>query len=316
MFQYIIRRLIQAIPVLIGVSIVVFLLIKLVPGDAAATLLGSEATPEEVAQLRSALGLDAPLYVQYGLWVGGILTGDFGESIEFRQPVTELVITRLKNTLILALTSLILSTTLGIAIGVLSAARPRSLLDRLGTAIALFGNSMPAFWIGIILILVFSLRLRWFPAAGMQSIRGGGGFRDLLWHLVLPSITLASLSIATVARMSRSCMLDVIQQDFVRTAKAKGIRESSVIIRHALRNALLPIVTIIGLQLGYMLGGAVLTETVFSWPGVGLMLYRAISTRDLPLIQGGILMIAIGFVLVNLVVDILYVYLDPRVRLR
>lgn len=316
MLQYTIRRLMQAIPVVIGVSIVVFLLIKLVPGDVAATLLGPEATPQEVAQLREALGLNAPLYVQYGRWAAGILQGDFGQSIEFRRPVTELVATRLKNTLILALAALVLSTVIGITVGVLSAARPRSFIDRFGTALALFGNSMPAFWIGILMILVFSLRLRWFPAAGMQSIRGGGGLGDLFWHLVLPAITLASLSIATVARMSRSCMLDVINQDFIRTAKAKGLKEVTVIIRHALRNALLPIVTIIGLQLGYMLGGAVLTETVFSWPGVGLMLYRAISTRDLPLIQGGILMIAIGFVLINLVVDVLYAYLDPRVKLR
>jgi len=313
---FLIRRLIQTIPVLLGVSIVVFLLIKLVPGDIAYALLGNEATPSEIAELREALGLNAPLPLQYTRWLGGVLQGDFGQSLEFRRPVTEMVVSRLKNTLILALSAMLLSTIIGVLVGVLSAIRPRSFIDRLGTLLSLFGNSMPAFWIGILLILTFSLNLRWFPTAGMQSIRGDGGALDLLWHLVLPAITLASLSIATVARMTRSCMLDVIKQDYVRTARAKGLMEQAVVIRHGLRNALLPIVTILGLQLGYMLGGAVLTETVFSWPGVGQLLYRAISTRDLPLIQGGIMMIATGFVFINLVVDILYAYLDPRVSAR
>lgn len=312
MFTYILRRLLQTIPVLFGVSVIVFLLIKLVPGDITGALLGNEATPEEVALLREALGLNAPLYLQFLRWLGGALQGDLGQSIELRRPVTEMVASRLQNTLILSGAALVLSTVVGVTIGVLAAIRPRSLIDRASTLIALFGNSMPAFWIGILLILFFSLHLRWLPAAGMQSIRGDGGAFDLLRHMILPSITLASLSIATVARMTRSSMLDVIEQDFVRTAKAKGLQERVVVLRHVLRNAMLPIVTILGLQLGYMLGGAVLTETVFSWPGVGLMMHRAISTRDLPLIQGGILMIATGFVLINLIIDVLYAYLDPR----
>jgi peptide/nickel transport system permease protein len=316
MSTYVVRRLLQTLPVLLGVSLTVFLLIKLVPGDVASSLLGNEATPAELAELRTALGLDEPLYVQYAKWMGGIVRGDLGQSIEFRRPVTEMVGTRLKNTVILSLAALTLSTVIGVGIGVASAVWPRSFIDRLGTMIALFGNSMPAFWVGILLILLFSLQLRWFPAAGMYSIRGGGGLSDLVWHLVMPAITLASLSIATVARMTRSCMLDVIRQDFIRTARAKGVPAGGVVWRHALRNALLPIVTILGLQLGYMLGGAVLTETVFSWPGVGLMLHRAISTRDLPLIQGGILMIAVGFVFINLVIDLMYAYLDPRVTLK
>ena len=316
MNTFIIRRILQTIPVLLGVSITVFLLIKLVPGDIASSLLGHEATPAELEALREALGLNAPLHIQFIQWLSGVVRGDLGQSIEFRRPVTEMVTSRLQNTLILSGAALLLSTFFGIAIGVFSAIRPRSWIDRTGTLVALFGNSMPAFWIGILLILLFSLQLRWLPAAGMQSIRGGGGTLDLLRHLILPAFTLAMLSIATVARMTRSCMLDVIQQDFVRTAKAKGLREPRVVVRHVLRNALLPIVTILGLQLGYMLGGAVLTETVFSWPGVGLMLHRAISTRDLPLIQGGILMIATGFVFINLIVDLLYAYLDPRVTMR
>lgn len=312
MSLYIARRLIQAIPVLLGVTVVVFLLIQLVPGDPAATLLGPEATQAEVQELRTILGLDQPLLVQYFRWLGGVLQGDFGTSIEFRRPVAELIWARLQNTLILAGAALLVSTVFGILIGVFSAVRPRSFIDRLGMIIALLGNSMPAFWIGILLLLVFALQLRWFPVGGMYSLRGGRGFFDLLQHLVLPAITLGMLAVATIARMTRSCMLDVIKQDYVRTARAKGVRYWRVVFRHAFRNALLPIVTVIGLQLGYMLGGAVLTETVFSWPGVGLQLFRAISTRDLPLIQGGILLIAVGFVVINLVVDILYAYLDPR----
>ena len=316
MSLYIARRLIQAIPVVMGVTVVVFLLIQLVPGDPAATLLGPEATQAEIQELRTMLGLDQPLPVQYFRWLGGVLQGDFGTSIEFRRPVAELMWARLQNTLILAGAALTVATVLGVLIGVLSAVRPRSLIDRLGMLIALLGNSMPAFWIGILLLLLFALQLRWFPVGGMYSLRGGGGALDLLRHLVLPAITLGMLAVATIARMTRSCMLDVIKQDYVRTAKAKGVRYWTVVFRHAFRNALLPVVTVIGLQLGYMLGGAVLTETVFSWPGVGLQLFRAISTRDLPLIQGGILLIAVGFVLINLLVDILYAYLDPRTALQ
>jgi peptide/nickel transport system permease protein len=316
MWRFVVRRLFQAIPVLIGVTVVVFLLIQLVPGDPAATLLWPEATPAEVQELRRVLGLDRPLLIQYFRWLGGVLRGDFGTSIEFRRPVAELIWARLQNTLILAGAALTVSTVLGILIGILSAVKPRSAIDRAGMFIALLGNSMPAFWIGILLLLVFALRLRWFPVGGMYSLRGDGGLLDLLHHLVLPAITLGMLAVATIARMTRSCMLDVIKQDYVRTATAKGVHYWRVIIRHAFRNALLPIVTVIGLQLGYMLGGAVLTETVFSWPGVGLQLFRAISTRDLPLIQGGILLIAVGFVMINLLVDILYAYLDPRTAVR
>lgn len=315
MTYYILRRLVQAVPVMLGVTILVFLLIKLVPGDVAAILLGPEASPEAIEELHKALGLDQPLYIQYLRWLGGAIQGDLGKSIEYKMPVQELIFSRLGNTLILTLSALFLSTTIGITIGVISAARQYSLFDRVGMLIALFGNSMPAFWIGMILILAFSLGLGWFPVGGMYSIRGGGGLLDLGHHLVLPAIALGSLSMAIIARMTRSSLLDVLGQDYIRTARSKGLREHGVITKHAMRNAMLPVITVVGLRLGTMLGGAVLTEVVFSWPGVGRQLFQAISTRDLPVIQGGVLLIALGFVLINLAVDIVSAYIDPRVRL-
>ena len=312
--RYVLRRLLSIVPVILGVTIVVFLLIKLVPGDVASVLLGPEATPVEIEALRKALGLDEPLQVQYFRWLGSAIQGDLGDSIEYRVPVQALIFDRLGNTLILTLTALFLSTSVGVTIGVISATRQHSFFDRIGMLVALFGNSMPAFWLGMLLILTFSLRLSWFPVGGMYSIRGDEGLLDLAHHLVLPAIALGSLSMAIIARMTRSCMLDVLTQDYVWVARAKGLKEHTVVLVHALRNALPPVATVVGLRFGTMLGGAVLTEIVFSWPGVGRQLYQAISTRDLPVIQGGILLIALGFVFINLMVEILNAYLDPRVR--
>ncbi len=312
--RYVLRRLLSIVPVILGVTIVVFLLIKLVPGDVASVLLGPEATPVEIEALRKALGLDEPLQVQYFRWLGSAIQGDLGDSIEYRVPVQALIFGRLGNTLILTLTALFLSTSVGVTIGVISATRQHSFFDRIGMLVALFGNSMPAFWLGMLLILTFSLRLSWFPVGGMYSIRGDEGLLDLAHHLVLPAIALGSLSMAIIARMTRSCMLDVLTQDYVWVARAKGLKEHTVVLVHALRNALPPVATVVGLRFGTMLGGAVLTEIVFSWPGVGRQLYQAISTRDLPVIQGGILLIALGFVFINLMVEILNAYLDPRVR--
>jgi ABC-type dipeptide/oligopeptide/nickel transport system permease component len=247
-------------------------------------------------------------------WLGHVLQGDLGLSLEQRLPVSILVISRFKNTAILTFASIVVSCAVGLTAGVASATRPRSVVDRLTMLLALFANSMPAFWLGLVLILGFSLGLGWFPVSGMQSVREEGGFLDLLHHLVLPAITLGGATTAIVARLTRSSLLEVIRLDYVRTARAKGLFEPRVVLRHALRNALLPVVTVVGLQVGFLLGGAVLTETVFSWPGVGLQLYRAISTRDIPLIQGSVLLIAVTFVFVNLLVDVLYAYLDPRIR--
>jgi ABC-type dipeptide/oligopeptide/nickel transport system permease component len=312
--RYVANRIALALPVVLGISIVVFLMLKLVPGDPAIALLGPQAEPRDIEMLRRAWGLDRPIHTQYLTWLGHVVRGNLGLSLEQRVPVVDLVLTRFKNTAILTLASVFLSCVIGLTAGVISATRPRSVFDRLTMVLALFGNSMPAFWLGLVLIFAFSLSLGWFPVSGMQSIRGEGGVLDLLRHLVLPAITLGGATTAIVARLTRSSMLEVIGQDYIRTARATGLYERRVVLGHALRNALLPVVTVVGLQIGFLLGGAVLTETVFSWPGVGLQLFRAISTRDIPLIQGSVLLIAVTFVFINLLVDLMYAVLDPRIR--
>ncbi len=314
MTRYILWRLLQTIPVLWGASLIVFLLIRLIPGDAATVMLGSDATPDAVAALRDQLGLNEPLPVQYVHWLGKVLHADLGVSIQTRQPVFTTLVGKFENTLILTVAAMLIATIVGVTAGVISGTRRYSVFDRVSMFVALFGNSMPAFWLGLILVLTFGLGLAWFPTGGMQSIRGGDGFVDLLRHLVLPAITLASVTTALVARMVRSSMLEVMGQDYIVTARAKGLTNRATIWRHAFRNALLPVVTVIGLQFGYLLGGAVLTETVFVWPGVGLATFTAIGTRDVPLIQGAILMTSTSFVLINLLVDIAYAYLDPRIK--
>lgn len=314
MGRYVANRIALALPVLLGISIIVFLMLKLVPGDPATILLGPQAEPRDIDLLRRAWGLDQPIHRQYVTWLGHVLRGDLGLSLEQRIPVASLVLSRFKNTAILTFASVLISCAVGLTAGVVSATKPRSLFDRLTMVLALFGNSMPAFWLGLVLILAFSLGLGWFPVSGMQSVREEGGLLDLVHHLILPAITLGGATTAIVARLTRSSMLEVIQQDYVRTARAKGLFERRVVLGHALRNALLPVVTVVGLQVGFLLGGAVLTETVFSWPGVGLQVFRAISTRDIPLIQGSVLLIAVSFVFINLLVDVLYAYFDPRIR--
>jgi ABC-type dipeptide/oligopeptide/nickel transport system permease component len=311
---YIANRIVLILPVLLGISAVVFVMLKLVPGDPAIALLGPQAEPKEIEMLRKAWGLDQPIPRQYLTWLGRALRGDLGQSLEQRAPVSTLVLGRFRNTAILTVASVLISCSVGLTAGVVSATKPYSIFDRLSMVLALFGNSMPAFWLGLVLILAFSLGLGWFPVSGMQSVRGEGGTLDLLHHLILPAITLGGATTAVVARLTRSSMLEVIRQDYVRTARAKGLDESRVVLAHALRGALLPVVTVVGLQVGLLLGGAILTETVFSWPGVGLQLYRAISTRDIPLIQGSVLLIAVTFVFINLLVDVLYAWLDPRIR--
>ncbi len=314
MGRYITNRIVLVLPVLLGISAVVFVMLKLVPGDPAIALLGPQAEPKEIEMLRKAWGLDQPIPRQYLIWFSHAMRGDLGQSLEQRAPVSTLVLARFRNTAILTFASVLISCAVGLTAGVVSATKPYSIFDRLSMVLALFGNSMPAFWLGLVLILAFSLGLGWFPVSGMQSIRGEGGVLDLLHHLILPAITLGGATTAIVARLTRSSMLEVIRQDYVRTARAKGLDEPRVVLAHALRNALLPVVTVVGLQVGLLLGGAVLTETVFSWPGVGLQLYRAISTRDIPLIQGSVLLIAVTFVFINLLVDVLYAWLDPRIR--
>jgi peptide/nickel transport system permease protein len=312
--RYILRRVLHLVPVLLGVSIVVFLVLQLAPGDPAEIMLGPEATQAELDRLRAELGLTEPLPVQYARWLALVAQGDLGRSFWTRRPVLPEVLDRFQATLVLTGTGLLLSTVLGIALGVASATRPNSLLDRVSAMASLFGASMPVFWLGIVLMVVFALWLGWLPASGMYAPYGGGNLQDLLAHLALPAVTIAAASTTLVARLTRSTLLDVLGQDYVRTARAKGMGEGRVVVRHGLQNALIPIVTVVGVQVGYLLGGAVLTETVFAWPGVGTLMLQAILQRDFPLVQGCVLIVALTFVLVNLVVDLLYAWLDPRIR--
>jgi len=312
--RYLVRRLLHLVPVLLGVSIVVFVVLQLAPGDPAAIMLGAEATEAELGRLRAELGLTEPLPVQYVRWLALVAQGDLGRSFWTKRPVLPEGLERFQATLILTGTGLVLSTIFGMALGVASATRPNSLLDRVSAVASLFGASMPVFWLGLVLMVVFALSLRWLPASGMYAPYGARGPADLLAHLVLPSVTIAAASTTLVARLTRSTMLDVLGQDYIRTARAKGLGERRVVVRHGLTNALVPIVTVVGVQVGYLLGGAVLTETVFAWPGVGTLMLHAILQRDYPLVQGCVLVVALTFVLVNLVVDLLYAWLDPRIR--
>ena len=314
MRRYIARRLLLLVPVLVGVSIVIFMVLHLTPGDPAEVMLGSQATREDLERLRADLGLNEPLHVQYARWVAHVARGDLGRSLWMKRPVLNEVLGRLQATLVLTGAALVLSTAVGIVLGVASAARPNSVLDRLSAVASLFGASMPVFWLGIVLMVIFALRLGWLPASGMYAPYGGGDLRDLLAHLALPAVTLAAASVTIIARLTRSTMLDILGQDYIRTARAKGLVERGVVLRHGLKNALVPIVTVVGVQAGYLLGGAVLTETVFAWPGVGTLMVQGILARDFPLVQGCVLVVALSFVLVNLAVDLLYAWLDPRIR--
>jgi ABC-type dipeptide/oligopeptide/nickel transport system permease component len=312
MTLYILRRLILAIPTLIGVTFLVFLSLRLVPGDPAIAIAGELATPELVEQVRRDLGLDQPLLIQYVTYMSRVLQGNMGNSVRSRLPVIEEIQTRLPRTLSLAITSLIVAGTIGIILGVTAATRPNSWFDSGSMIFALIGVSMPIFWLGLMLMILFAVLLpRWLGLSGPIFPPTGSG----TWqHMVMPVMALAANSMAIQARMTRASMLDVLRQDYIRTARAKGQHERLVVYRHALRNALLPIVTVIGLQFGTLLGGAVLTETVFAWPGIGRLLVDAIGYRDYPIIQGTVLVIAIGFVLTNIIVDIIYAYLDPRIH--
>lgn len=311
---YVLRRLLLAVPVLFGVSLLVFAVMHLAPGDPAAIMLGAQATREDVERLHRELGLDRPLPVQYARWLGRVLHGDLGRSIPLGREVLPEVLTRFRATLVLTGGALLVAIAIGVPAGIVSATRQYSWLDRLSMGIAVTGVSLPVFWTGIMLIIVFSLTLRWLPSAGMFSPYGGGDLADLLWHLALPAVTLGTASAAALARMTRSSVLEIVRQDFVRSARAKGLAERAVVGRHVLKNAVNPIVTVLGIQVGTLLGGAILTETVFSWPGLGSMMVRAIQARDYPLVQGGVLLIATTFVGVNLLVDLLYAVFDPRIR--
>lgn len=305
MLSFVARRLLLAIPTLFGVLVVVFLLLYIAPGDPVMEMVGERADAETIARLRAELRLDDPVPLQFAHYAGGVLTGDLGTSYITGRPIARDILERFPKTLQLATAAMLLAASLGITIGVLSARRPGSAFDRLAMGGAYLGISFPVYWVGLILILVFAVTLRWLPPSGFGRLE----------YLVLPALALGTRSIAFLARMTRSAMLEVLGSDFVRTARAKGLRERVVLGRHALRNALIPIITVLGLDFGYYLTGSILTETIFSWPGIGRYVVNAIARRDLPAIQGSVLFLSVVFVLVNLVTDLLYAKADPRVRL-
>jgi peptide/nickel transport system permease protein len=325
MATYIVRRLLHTLLVMLGVLLITFLLIHLIPGDPAQVMLGNDATPSEIVRLRGLLGLDQPLPVQFLRYVQHVLQGNFGDSIFQHEKVGKLILERMPATIELTVAAMLIAVFVGVVTGVVSSTRPYSVFDLFSTLIALAGVAMPVFWLGMLLILLFALRLNWLPsfgrgnlgvvAATLQLIQTGNGAAlvDSLRHLVLPAVALGALSTAVISRLTRSSMLEVLGQDYVRTARAKGLHEAGVILRHALRNALIPVVTVMGLQVGALLGGAVITETIFAWPGLGRLLISAISQRDYPLVQGLVFVIALMVSLINLLVDLLYARLNPRV---
>ncbi len=305
MKAYLLRRGWQSILVLFGVSIVVFLILH-ITGDPAGLLLPPDATAEDLARFRAAMGFDDPMAVQYLRFLRGALQGDFGRSLRHDEPAMHLVLERLPATFELAGAGLLIALCLAIPAGIVSAVRRNTLVDYVATVLALLGQAMPTFWLGIMLILVFSVRLHWLPSSG----RGG------LEHLVLPAVTLGLFTTARITRLTRSGMLEVLGQDYIRTARAKGVSEPPVVWKHALKNASIPIVTIVGIELGTLLGGSVITETIFAWPGVGRLSVQAIFNRDFPVVQAAVFLLATTFVLLNFLVDVAYTYLDPRIRLR
>ncbi len=316
MTAYILRRLLQLIPVLFGISLVVFLIMALLPGDPALAILGPYATPETLASLCRELGLDQPLWRRFFIWLGNVLQGDLGRSVTLQRPVIDEIAERVGPTLLLAATALALSVVLGLAAGAIAAAHRRQWQDQVLTLVVLLGISTPQFWLALVLILAFAVWLGWLPVSGMFSVYAGGGLADLFRHLVLPATSLTVVVTGVLARLGRTAMLEELSQDYVRMARAKGLTERKVIYKHAFLNMLGKMVPVIGLQTGFLLGGAVYIETVFQWPGMGRMLVDAISTRDLLLVQGGVLAMALAYVLVNLLADVLQHWLDPRLRLR
>jgi len=330
--RYAIRRSLTVVPVLLGVSVLVFSFVHMIPGDPALTMLGERATPEKVAEVRARLGLDRPIWQQYVLYFGHVLHGDLGVSVVRGDPVTTDLLRRFPATVELALAAIVLAITIGIPIGIGSAVWRNSLLDSLARLGALTGVSMPIFWLGLMLAWFFGVQLRVLPTgfrldSGTTFVpwtnfvmldatlqRDWSALADALRHLVLPALALATIPLAIIARMTRASMLDVLSREYIRTAEAKGLSRQAVILRHALRNALLPVLTVIGLQVGHLLAGAILTETIFSWPGIGLWVYESIESRDYAIVQGASLFIAAIVVVVNLVTDLLYAAVDPRIK--
>ena len=332
MGRYAVRRALTVIPVLLGVSVLVFSFIHLIPGDPALTMLGERATPEKVEEVRRQLGLDRPIPEQYLIYLGKILRGNLGISIVRGDPVLTDLLRRFPATVELATSAIFLALLFGIPIGIISSVWRNSLMDSLSRVWALAGVSMPIFWLGLMLAWFFGVQLRWLPTGFRldtdtafepwtnfvildAALQGNWVvLRDALRHLVLPAVALATIPLAVIARMTRASMLEVLSQEYIRTAEAKGLTQAAVILRHALRNALLPVLTVVGLQVGHLLAGAILTETIFSWPGIGLWVYESIESRDYAIVQGASLFIAVVFVVVNLITDVLYAAVDPRIQ--
>ncbi len=334
MTGFIIRRILVVIPTLLGVTIVIFLMLSITPGDPAELLLGERATKESLDAMREYLGLKKPLYVQYWMFLKRVATLDLGETIWTREKVSTEIKERFPATIELALAAMVISTVLGVLSGILSATKQYSWFDYISMVGSLFGVSMPVFWLGLILMLLFALTLGWFPMSGRMGVdidltpitnfftldailtRNWMALKDALMHLVLPALALSTIPLAIIARMTRSSMLEILRQDYLRTARAKGLSEFKIVLKHALRNGLIPVVTVVGLQFGMLLGGAILTETVFAWPGVGKWLFDGVVKRDYMVIQGGSLLVASTFVMVNLLVDILYAIINPRISIK
>jgi peptide/nickel transport system permease protein len=324
----------MVVPTLLGMTIVIFLMLAVTPGDPAELLLGERATTESIEAMREYLGLNQPLHVQYGMFLKRIVKLDLGETIWTREKVSREIMERFPATIELALAAMIISSTLGIILGIISATRQYSWFDYASMVGSLIGVSMPVFWLGLVLMLVFSLSLGWFPISGRLGAEidlpivtnlylvdavlawDGQALKDVLLHLALPAMALSTIPLAIVARMTRSSMLEVLRQDYIKTAKAKGLSEAKIVLKHALRNGLIPVVTVVGLQFGILMGGAILTETVFAWPGVGKWLFDGVVKRDYMVIQGGTLLVATTFVFVNLIVDVLYAVINPRISVK
>lgn len=313
MTRYIIRRLLTTIPVLLGITFIVFAMVSLAPGNAINLMLGSEsANAANIERIRAELGLDKPWYEQYWRYMKGLFTGDMGRSIVYRRPAADMIRERFSNTVILTVSSTLFALVISIPLGVAAAARRRSWIDYGATTLAMLGVSLPGFYLGLLLIILFGVNLGWLPIRGMAS--RSASLATYIRHLILPSITLGSGLAGILTRLTRSSVLEALSQDYVRTARAKGVHQQKVLYKHALRNALLPVATTFGMQFGSLLGGAAIIETIFSWPGVGMLAVNAVKARDIPLIQGTTLVFAISFVLITLVVDIVYVLIDPRIR--
>ena len=303
-FKYIARRLVSLIFVILGVTFIVFMIMSLSPGDPASFLLGADATVEAIEAKREELGLNLPVFVQYGRYMMNLFQGDFGTSFRTNQPVSSEVLGRFPNTVRLALTAVLFSTVIAIPLGIIAAVKQNSLFDSLSMLTALIGLSMPVFWMGLLLILLFSLRLRWLPSFGADELRS----------IILPALSLALINMASIARATRSAMLEVIRQDYIRTARAKGLPYGVVIRKHAVQNAMIPTITVVGLMVGSLLGGAVIVEAVFAWPGVGRLLVMSISSVDTPTVLGCVILLSMSYTIVNLIVDLLYGLVNPRIR--